>query len=184
MAQKRFRKVRYSSVLARRAGIDGGVQKYSFRKAEKRTRVLPVKPRGDGVTHEARAFFSARRSASLFPRKATGVVAVSGTSRVSRRTRTRAPANGAVYARPHLRGFSRTRTRASSRVATNAPSLLPRRSEGGPIARWGVPNLAWRTIVPSRRATSTFGALSPASRTRRTPRRSERALPTTNATRR
>ena len=33
MAQKRFRKVRYSSVLARRAGIDGGVQKYSLPKS-------------------------------------------------------------------------------------------------------------------------------------------------------
>lgn len=183
MAQKRFRKVRYSSVLARRAGIDGGVQKYSLPKSARA--IFPaIKPRGDARRVLTRVFFQARRSESHFPRKATGVVAVSGTSRVSRRTRTRAPANGAVYARPHLRGSPRTRTRASSRVATNAPSLLPRRSEGCPKARWGVLNLAWRTIVPSRRATSTFGALSPASRTRRTPRRSERALPTTNATRR
>ena len=29
MAQKRFRKVRYSSVLARRAGVDEGTQKSS-----------------------------------------------------------------------------------------------------------------------------------------------------------
>jgi hypothetical protein len=33
MAQKRFRKVRYSSVLARRAGIDEGTQKYSLPKS-------------------------------------------------------------------------------------------------------------------------------------------------------
>ena len=46
MAQKRFRKVRYSSVLARRAGIDGGVQKYSLPKSARA--IFPaIKPRGD-----------------------------------------------------------------------------------------------------------------------------------------
>jgi hypothetical protein len=46
MAQKRFRKVRYSSVLARRAGIDWGVQKYSLPKSARA--IFPaIKPRGD-----------------------------------------------------------------------------------------------------------------------------------------
>ena len=50
MAQKRFRKVRYSSVLARRAGIDEGTQNSSF------PFTYPLFPaiKSREVTHEAR----------------------------------------------------------------------------------------------------------------------------------
>lgn len=117
MAQKRFRKVRYSSVLARRAGIDEGTQNSSF------PFTYPLFPaiKSREVTRPD-AFFkeglSARRSASLFPRKATGVVAVSGPSRVSRRTRTRTRERRGV------------RAASPSRLSTNTNArVLPRRDE-------------------------------------------------------
>ena len=154
MAQKRFRKVRYSSVLARRAGIDGGVQKYSLPKSA-RAFFPAIKPRGDARRVLTRVFFWGATVRIPFSEKSNRRCCCFGhiagfATHTHARTRERRGVRAASPSR--LSTNTNARPPASRRTRlTFAPTL-----EGGPKAD-GVSSSAWRTIVPSRRATSTFG---------------------------
>ena len=100
MTEERLRQGRYRSVPARRAGMEARPRKQlenipCFANGEKAARAFanthaPTRRvRWEHAFSDSESPPRTRRSASLFPRRATGVVAVSGTSRVRAHTHAR-----------------------------------------------------------------------------------------------
>ena len=118
MAQKRFRKVRYSSVLARRAGIDEGTHKYSLPKS---ARAFFPAIESREVTHDAsRAFFSPGATVCIpFSEKSNGRCCCFG------------PIAGfATHTHARTRERRGVRAASPSRLSTNTNArVLPRRDE-------------------------------------------------------
>lgn len=121
MAQKRFRKVRYSSVLARRAGIDEGTQNSSFPFTYP---LFPaIKSRTIGRTTRPDAFFQRRSFGATvripFSEKSNGRCCCFG------------PIAGfATHTHARIRERRGVRAASPSRLSTNTNArVLPRRDE-------------------------------------------------------
>lgn len=119
MAQKRFRKVRYSSVLARRAGIDEGTQKYSLPKS---ARAFFPAIESREVTHDASSdarFLLGRDGPHPFFREKQRALLLF-----------RAHRGFATHTHARTRERRGVRAASPSRLSTNTNArVLPRRDE-------------------------------------------------------